>query len=88
MLHVAAHEVRRAKFPVIDMHNHVNDAGGIHGEEIPPANVVKAMDRANVNKIVILTGCGVTKLQGVLNKMAQTLSRCASWSSRRSIWTR
>ena len=29
MIHVATHEVPRAKFPVIDVHNHVNDAGGI-----------------------------------------------------------
>ena len=29
MLHAAVHEVPRAKFPVIDVHNHVNDAAGI-----------------------------------------------------------
>src|SRR5579859_1071225 len=56
MLHAEVHDVPRAKFPVIDMHNHVDDAGGIHGEEIPPEEVVRRMDRANVEKIVILTG--------------------------------
>ena len=56
MLHTAVHETPRAKFPVIDVHNHVNDPGGVHGEEIAPAEVVRRMDRANVQKIVILTG--------------------------------
>src|SRR5689334_8217035 len=50
MMHAESHEVPRAKFPVIDMHNHVNDAGGIHGEAIPPEEVVRRMDRANVEK--------------------------------------
>ncbi len=71
MLHVEAHEVPRAKFPVIDVHNHVNDAGGIHGEEVPPEELVRRMDRANVQKIVILTGMWGDKLQGVLDKMVK-----------------
>src|SRR5262249_38321188 len=41
MLHVPMHATPRAKFPVIDVHNHVNDAGGIHGEAVPPAEVVR-----------------------------------------------
>src|SRR5271166_5076705 len=32
MLHTAVHAVPRAKFPVIDVHNHVNDAGGVDRE--------------------------------------------------------
>ena len=28
MVHLAAHEVPRAKFPAINFHNHVNDAQG------------------------------------------------------------
>jgi len=71
MLHVPAHEVPRAKFPVIDVHNHVNDAAGIHGENVPPEEVVKIMDAANVKKIVILTGLWGEKLQGVLDKMVK-----------------
>jgi len=71
MMHAEAHEVPRAKFPVVDMHNHVNDAGGIHGEEIPPAELVQRMNRANVQKIVILTGMWGDKLQGVLDKMVK-----------------
>jgi uncharacterized protein len=71
MMHAEAHEVSRAKFPVIDVHNHVDDAGGIHGEEIPAAEVVRRMDLANVQKIVILTGMWGEKLQGVLDKMVK-----------------
>jgi predicted TIM-barrel fold metal-dependent hydrolase len=71
MLHAAVHEVPRARFPVIDMHNHVNDPAGIHAEEIPAAEVVRRMDRANVQKIVILTGMWGEKLQGLLDKMVR-----------------
>jgi predicted TIM-barrel fold metal-dependent hydrolase len=71
MLHLQTHEVPRAKFYVIDVHNHVNDAGGIHGEEVPPAEVVKTMDQANVKKVVILTGLWGEKLQSVLDKMVK-----------------
>ncbi len=71
MLHVASHTVPRAKFPVIDVHNHVNDAGGVHEEAIPPAEVVRRMDRANVRKIVILTGMWGDRLQGVLDNMVK-----------------
>ena len=71
MLHVPGHEVPRAKFPVIDVHNHVNDAGGVHGEDIPPAEVVRRMDATNVEKIVILTGMWGDKLQGVIDNMVK-----------------
>jgi uncharacterized protein len=71
MLHAAVHEVPRAKFPVIDVHNHVNDAVGINGTEIPPAEVVRRMNAANVEKIVILTGMWGDKLQTVIDKMVK-----------------
>jgi predicted TIM-barrel fold metal-dependent hydrolase len=71
MAHLAAHEVPRARFAAIDIHNHVNDPGGIHGEAVPPADVIKLMDRTNVKKIVILTGMWGDKLQGVLDKMVK-----------------
>jgi predicted TIM-barrel fold metal-dependent hydrolase len=71
MAHLPAHPVPRAKFYVIDVHNHVNDPGGVHGEEIPAAEVVKGMDQANVRKVVILTGMWGDKLQGVLDKMVK-----------------
>ena len=71
MVHLAAHEVPRAKFPAIDFHNHVNDAQGINGENIPPAEVVANMDRANIKSIVILTGLWGEKLQAVLDNMVK-----------------
>jgi uncharacterized protein len=71
MVHLPARDVPRAKFYVIDVHNHVNDPGGVHGEEIPAAEVVKGMDQANVRKVVILTGMWGEKLQGVLDKMVK-----------------
>ncbi|HLK05881.1 MAG TPA: amidohydrolase family protein [Candidatus Acidoferrum sp.] len=71
MVHLAKHEIDRAKFYVIDVHNHVNDPGGVHGEDVPPADVIKAMDAVNVKRIVILTGLWGDKLQGVLDKMVK-----------------
>ena len=71
MVHLAQREIPRAKFYVIDVHNHVNDAGGIHGDDVPPADVVKAMDAANVRRIVILTGMWGEALQSVLDKMVK-----------------
>ena len=71
MLHVAAHDVPRARFPVIDVHNHVNDATTNHGDQVPPADVVRVMDQANVNQVVILTGMWGDKLQSVIDKMVK-----------------
>jgi hypothetical protein len=39
MLHASAHHVDRAKYYVIDVHNHVNDAQGIE-ERMPPERVM------------------------------------------------
>lgn len=71
MLHLKAHELSRAKFYVIDVHNHVNDAAGVHGAQVPAAGVVKGMDQANVRTVVILTGLWGEKLQAVLDKMVK-----------------
>jgi len=68
MLHVPVHEVPRAKFYVIDVHNHVNDARGGDEGVIPPAEVVKQLDQANVRKVVVLTGAWGEKLQQVLDR--------------------
>src|SRR5215467_4912648 len=54
-LHAAAHEIQRAKFPVIDVHNHTNDARGI-GDRVDPKELVARMDALNIKTIVILTG--------------------------------
>jgi predicted TIM-barrel fold metal-dependent hydrolase len=71
MLHWMGLEVPRANFPVIDIHNQVNDAQGINGENVPPAEVVANMDRANVKTIVILTGLWGENLQAVLDTMVK-----------------
>lgn len=71
MLHAAVHESPRAKFPVIDVHSHVDDAYGDPREYIAPAEVIRRMDRANVETIVILTGLWGDKLQGVIDKMVR-----------------
>jgi len=70
MLHVPSHEVPSAKFYVIDVHNHTNDAAGI-GERMPPRRVIEIMDRTNVRTAVILTGLWGNKLQHVIDEMVK-----------------
>jgi predicted TIM-barrel fold metal-dependent hydrolase len=70
MLHASAHSIDKAKYYVIDVHNHVNDAQGID-EHIPPARVVQIMDATNVKTIVILTGMWGDKLQKVIDEMVK-----------------
>ncbi|HZR56152.1 MAG TPA: amidohydrolase family protein [Terriglobales bacterium] len=70
MLHAPAHPVDKAKFYVIDVHSHVNDAAGID-EHMPPERVVEVMNNTNVRTIVILTGMWGEKLQAVINEMAK-----------------
>jgi len=69
-LHTAAHEVRRAKFAVIDVHTHTNDAVGI-GERVDPKEMVERMDRLNIQTIVILTGMWGDKLQAIIDEMVK-----------------
>jgi predicted TIM-barrel fold metal-dependent hydrolase len=70
MLHAPAHLVPKAKFYVIDVHNHVNDAAGID-EHMEPKRVVEVMDNTNVRTIVILTGMWGEKLQHVIDEMVK-----------------
>jgi predicted TIM-barrel fold metal-dependent hydrolase len=70
MLHTPVHNIDRAKYYVIDVHNHVNDAMGID-EHMPPQQVVKIMDDTNVKTIVILTGMWGDKLQHVIDEMVK-----------------
>jgi predicted TIM-barrel fold metal-dependent hydrolase len=70
MLHVPVHEVKRAKFPVIDVHTHTDDAMGI-GDRVAPAQLVQMMDRDNIKMMVILTGLWGDKLQGVIDQMVK-----------------
>jgi predicted TIM-barrel fold metal-dependent hydrolase len=67
-LHVPAHNPQRAKFYVIDVHNHTNDPVGI-GDQMRPQQVVDIMDKTNVQQIVILTGMWGEKLQHLLDTM-------------------
>jgi predicted TIM-barrel fold metal-dependent hydrolase len=70
MLHAPVHEVDRAKFYVIDVHNHANDAARID-EHMPPERVIEVMNRTNVKTIVILTGLWGEKLQAVIDEMVK-----------------
>src|SRR5258708_7731049 len=70
MLHVPVHPIDRAKFYVIDVHNHINDAARID-DHMPPEQVVKIMDATNVKTIVILTGMWGDKLQAVIEEMVK-----------------
>ncbi|HVI10370.1 MAG TPA: amidohydrolase family protein [Candidatus Binatia bacterium] len=70
MLHAREHKVDRAKFYVIDVHNHTNDARGI-GDQLPPQRVLEIMDNTNVKTIVILTGMWGEKLQNVIDTMVK-----------------
>jgi uncharacterized protein len=70
MLHAPAHAIERAKFYVIDVHNHTNDAMGI-GDQLPPQQVVRIMDDTNVRTVVILTGMWGEKLQHVIDTMVK-----------------
>jgi predicted TIM-barrel fold metal-dependent hydrolase len=69
-LHAAAHEVPRAKFPVIDVHTHTNDARGI-GDRVDPKEMVARMDRLNVKAVVILTGGWGDDLQKIVDTMVK-----------------
>jgi predicted TIM-barrel fold metal-dependent hydrolase len=71
MLHVPVHNVDRARFPVIDVHNHVNDARSQGREHIPPETVVRIMDHCNIQKIVVLTGEWSERLEKVLDEMVK-----------------
>ena len=70
MLHASSHQVPRAKFYVIDVHNHVNDARGID-EHMDPQRVVQVLDNTNVRTVVILTGMWGEKLQKVIDEMVK-----------------
>jgi len=70
MLHAATHPVDKAKYYVIDVHNHVNDAARID-EHMPPERVVQVMNATNVKTIVILTGMWGDKLQAVIDEIVK-----------------
>jgi predicted TIM-barrel fold metal-dependent hydrolase len=69
-LHAAVHEIERAKFPVIDVHTHTNDAVGI-GDRVDPQEMIGRMDRLNIKTIIILTGMWGDKLQTIIDSMVK-----------------
>jgi predicted TIM-barrel fold metal-dependent hydrolase len=69
-LHAASHQVKRAKFPVVDVHTHTNDARGI-GDRVDPKEMVERMDRLNVKAVVILTGGWGDDLQKIVDTMVK-----------------
>ena len=81
MLHTPVHSVDKAKYYVIDVHNHVNDAQGID-EHMPPEQVVKIMDDTNVRTVVILTGMWGDKLQHVIDEMVKPYPGASLFSSK------
>ncbi len=70
-LRLAVHNVQRSKYPVIDVHSHLNDAMGIHPERIPAAKAVEMMDRCNIRQIWILTGMWGSKLENLVEEMVK-----------------
>ena len=74
MLHAKEHPIDRAKFPVFDVHQHVNDAMRIE-DHMPPAELVARMDKLNIKTIVILTGMWGEKLQHVYRRDGKALPR-------------
>ena len=70
MLHAGHHDVQKARFYVIDVHNHVNDAARID-DHMPPERVIEVMNNTNVKTIVILTGLWGDKLQAVMDEMVK-----------------
>ena len=70
-LHLPQHEISRAKFPVIDIHNHVNDARSAGRNHKDPAELVRMMDQLNIKTLVILTGGWGARLQKVIDEMVK-----------------
>ena len=71
MLHAPVHNVLRARYPVIDVHNHVNDARSAGRGHVPAEKVVETMDNCNIRKIVILTGGWGEALSRVVDEMVK-----------------
>jgi predicted TIM-barrel fold metal-dependent hydrolase len=70
MLHAKPTAVLRARFPVFDVHQHLNDARGI-GTRMPPEQAVALMNQLNIQSVVILTGGWGADLQKILDTMVK-----------------
>lgn len=69
MLRVPATEVLRARFPVIDVHCHLND-GIIMRKSTDPKNFLRVMDQTNVKSAINLTGGWDDKLLQSVRSLA------------------
>jgi predicted TIM-barrel fold metal-dependent hydrolase len=70
MLHTKATRVERARFPVFDVHQHLNDARDI-GTRMAPADAVALMDKLNIKSVVVLTGGWGDELQKIIDTMVK-----------------
>ena len=71
ILRVRATEVRRARFPVIDVHCHLND-GIVMPRAVGPEQFIRVMDETNVKAAINLTGGWGQKLHRSLHNLAET----------------
>jgi predicted TIM-barrel fold metal-dependent hydrolase len=72
MLHAAEHLPQRAKFPAIDVHNHVDDAMGIGAQDVPVDQLIATMDSVHVQRVVILTGMWGERFEKVYDALVRT----------------
>ena len=70
-LQVNASKVRRARFPVIDVHCHLNDEI-VMRRAVNPAQFVRVMDETNVKAAINLTGGWGQQLSRSLHNLAET----------------
>ena len=70
MLHAKQTPVERARFPVFDVHQHLNDSRGI-GTRMAPADAIALMDKLNIKSVVVLTGGWGDALQKIVDTMVK-----------------
>jgi predicted TIM-barrel fold metal-dependent hydrolase len=69
MLRVRTTEVRQARFPVIDVHCHLND-GIVMQRSVDPEKFIRVMDETNVKAAINLTGGWGQRLRTSLDGLA------------------
>jgi len=69
MLRVGTTEVRRARFPVIDVHCHLND-GIVMQRAVNPEKFIRVMNETNVKAAINLTGGWGKRLRSSLDHLA------------------
>jgi predicted TIM-barrel fold metal-dependent hydrolase len=69
MLRVRTTEVRHARFPVIDVHCHLND-GIVMQRSVNPEKFIRVMDETNVKAAINLTGGWGQRLRTALDSLA------------------